>query len=749
MIVKSQVTQLRVVFAVFILVGTGIGTTQKSTPPGRLRIAILGFANETGNPEAAHWRCGIERLLSSELKKIKAIKLAGGIEYAQQQLGISKGETLKPEQARKMGELIEAQRVIWGNYDRNNDQWQVQAQVLNVASGKASSELISKSSDWFELRDELTKQILGKLGIKPSEAEHQKMGRRWTDSPEALEWYSRACAFQDEEKPLSEQEDSARKAIAADPLFTKAHFALASILGMKGEFTQAEQVAHQALTLKPDFAGAYRISGVLSLHTKKYTEAEQELHKAHRLDPDDSRVLIRLAELSALYRKWDEAIAFAEKARILEPIDAPVHAFLGLMYTFKGDIEKAMVELKEAIRIDPEGPGVAQRVGQAYERMGEIPLAVEHYEKLVIKIKELGGDIGIIRTYEEKTRRLRASLSPNFIEASMPKIYTEQSLQNALRERLTEDEMAIVVNPIASNDQMKHWAEQLTKGATSDMDKAKALFDALTGRIQSGGGHGTRTATEVFASWGQRDVSFICQEFAKLFVALARDVKIKAFYVHLERDYKNKVVSHDCAVVFAEDKALLVDPAYRWFGVPHKDFVVLDDLQAIAHHFFQHGDSNRVVSRCRLAAKLHPNFAWGQIRLASALCEEDKWDEAREVLDRALQLEPNRWDAFLWQGIISTDHDNDLEIAADHVKKALDLNPESASAHFVLASILVRKGMLTEARDEFRTCLRYDPLPEKAEIVRRIIAQINEQIGVEHNEIEANEDVNSRVERDN
>jgi tetratricopeptide (TPR) repeat protein len=201
--------------------------------------------------------------------------------------------------------------------------------------------------------------------------------------------------------------------------------------------------------------------------------------------------------------------------------------------------------------------------------------------------------------------------------------------------------------------------------------------------------------------------------------------------------------------VFAEDKALLVDPAYRWFGVPHKDFVVLDDLQAIAHHFFQHGDSNRVVSRCRLAAKLHPNFAWGQIRLASALCEEDKWDEAREVLDRALQLEPNRWDAFLWQGIISTDHDNDLEIAADHVKKALDLNPESASAHFVLASVLVRKGMLTEARDEFRTCLRYDPLPEKAEIVRRIIAQINEQIGVEHNEIEANEDVNSRVERDN
>ena len=733
---------------VLVPAGAVTATVQESTPPGRLRVTILGFIDETGDPEAAHWRCGIERLLSSELRESKDIKLGGGIEYALRQLGINRNATLEPEQARKMGELIEAQRVVWGGYRKQNGQWQVCAHILNVASGKASGGLIATSVNWFELRDGLTEQILHELGVIPSEAERHKMGRRWTTSPEALEWYSRSCAYQDEAKPLSEQEDCAHKAIAADPQFARAHVALAAILGMKGEFAQAEQAARRALSLRPDFAGAHRISGVLSLSMKKYAEAEQELSETHRLDPDDSRALIRLAELSALQRKWDEAIAFAEKAGLLEPADASVHAFLGFMYTFKGGRDKAMLELKEAKRLDPEDLDVAQRVGQAYERMREIPSALEHYERLVIQIKQLGGDPGVIRVFEEKTQQLKASLTPTFIKASMPKVYTEQSLQDALQERLTEDELAMVVNPIASSAEMKRWAEKLIEAAASDIDKAKSLFDALADRIQPGGERGTRTAREVFAAWDESEASFNCQEYAKLFVALSRDVNLKAYYVHLEKDYTNKVVYHDCAVVFTEDGALLVDPAYRWFGVPHKDFVILDDLQTIAHHFFQHRDYDQLVSRCRLAAKLHPNFAWGQICLISALFKVGKWDEARTVLDNVLLIEPNRWDVYLRQGIIA-EHDGNLEAAAGYMQKALELNSESAFAHFVRANVWYKTGKLKDARDEFRAGLRYDPIPEEAEQVRRAIAQINEKIGVEQNEPETNGLGINRPEEDN
>jgi tetratricopeptide (TPR) repeat protein len=366
----------------------------------------------------------------------------------------------------------------------------------------------------------------------------------------------------------------------------------------------------------------------------------------------------------------------------------------------------------------------------------------------VSQIKELGGDPKFIQVFEEKTKRLKASLKSTLIETSMPRIYTEQSLQDALRERLTEDELKMVVNPIASNVEMKHWAEQLTEGTTSDLDKAKALFGALAGRLQAGGGCGHRTAEEVCAAWNDTDVSFICTEYANLFVALAGAVGLKAFYVHVEKDYRDKTVHHDCAVVFVDDEALLVDAAYRWFGVPHKEFVILDDLQTIAHHLVQLNDPGRKVALRRLAVKLHPDFAWVQFALIKSLCEAEQWDEAHAIFESVLQLDPQDSEVYFWRGIFAINK-GDLDAAINCLQKALELNPEDVLGHFNLGNLLGRQGKLNEAREEFRACLRYDPEPDIAEQAHRIIAQINEQIGVEHNETETNEHGNNRVEEDN
>jgi len=67
------------------------------------------------------------------------------------------------------------------------------------------------------------------------------------------------------------------------------------------------------------------------------------------------------------------------------------------------------------------------------------------------------------------------------------------------------------------------------------------------------------------------------------------------------------------------------------------------------------------------------------------------------------------------------------------------LNPESAPAHFVLATIWLKQGKLRQARDEFRAGLRYDPTTEQTEQAYRAIAQINEAIGIGYNGVETKE----------
>jgi len=725
----SLISGLAFLSLTLLAAGTTRGATEKGRPSRRVTVAVLWFEDRTGDPQSAHWRYGIKGLLTDQLEQISAIRPRDGVEFARHYLGLSKAAPLDASQARKMGELIEAQRVIWGGYRVQGDKWQVSAYILNVASGLPSDELSASSADWFELRDALIKQVLKELCVTPSQKEQQKMARRWTTSPAALEWYSKAIALQEEGKPLSEQEHSARKAIEADPQFVKAYVAVAATLFSQGKFAQAEQITRQALKIKPDCAYAHVALGISLLRQDKPAEAEQKLREAHRLDPDEPEALFWLGELYANQQKWYEAITSLGKAKLLDPMSARIHAALGLTYAYKRDRNKAIVELKEAERLDAEGRAELA-LCQAYHILGEIPLAVEHYEKAITLAKKTGTNPKMVGRFEQRARQLKARLTPTFIEACMPKICTEQALQTTLRERLTEKELEMVVNPLASSPEIARWAQRLTESASSDLDRAKLLFDGLTRRLQPGGGRGARTARDVFAAWSDPNESFTCQEYAKLYVTLARDVGIKAFYVHIDKDYRGKNMSHDCAVVFVDGRALLVDVTCHWFGVPHKEYVILDDVQTVAHHLFQHTRTGRNVSRCRLAVKLHPDFAWGQLALVSALYGAENWEEARKALEVAVGLESERWDIYLMQGVLA-DRDGNLEAAVGYLRKALDLNPEDADSHYYLASTLLRQVKLEEARKHYRACLRYKPEPDIAESARYEIAQINEAIGDE------------------
>ena len=634
---------------------------EASAKSPRLTVAVLTFEDQTGNPEAAHWRYLIERLLTEELAEAKALRRVPAT-FGYQQLKLNRGAPVSAEQARKIGELIEARRVVWGAYRREGEKWRVTARVLNVASGATAAELNAVSADWYDVRDQLADQLLKELGIKPTDAEHQKMLRRGTSSPSALEWYSKTYAGQEERKPKPEQEASIRKALDADPQFAEAYGALAAVLGSQSKLKPAEEAVRQALNLKPENARLREILGFVLTFQGDLVGAEKELREALRLDPDEAETLSRLGEWAKERGKLDDAIAFWNEARRLDPTDAGVHAHLGDAYAKKRDRERALRELKEAERLDPDGVNSEQIIWQGYVALHETPLALEHLEKFVALARKEGLAPKMVDYVEECGSELRARLTPCEIVASLPTIYTPQSLDAALRQRLTPAECKLAVNPLASTPAMDRWAQELTRGATNDLDKARKMFNALARHLDTGES-GTRTAQEVFAAWNDPAQSFSCQEYAKLYIALARALGLKAFYVHLEKDYSGEIVYHDCAAVFIGEKALLVDPAYQWFGAPHKEYMVLDDVQAIAHHFYQASGKGTQVARCRLAAKLYPDTAWGQLHLAGALIKANEFSEAGKALRKAQQLEPGRWDGYTYQGFLAV-KTGDLDGAA-------------------------------------------------------------------------------------
>ncbi|MCG8590783.1 MAG: tetratricopeptide repeat protein [Proteobacteria bacterium] len=127
--------------------------------------------------------------------------------------------------------------------------------------------------------------------------------------------------------------------------------------------------------------------------------------------------------------------------------------------------------------------------------------------------------------------------------------------------------------------------------------------------------------------------------------------------------------------------------------------------------------------------------------LGFALFQQGKSEEAVVALERALEVDPAHWKAHNNMALASIDIGelelaeahyreslalepqpaiyNDLgfvlerqglaDEAAEFYRKALELDPQSASAHYNLAASLARSGKLTEAERHFRAVLEVSP----------------------------------------
>jgi Flp pilus assembly protein TadD len=130
-----------------------------------------------------------------------------------------------------------------------------------------------------------------------------------------------------------------------------------------------------------------------------------------------------------------------------------------------------------------------------------------------------------------------------------------------------------------------------------------------------------------------------------------------------------------------------------------------------------------------VAAKLHPDTAWGQLHLTGALIKANEFIEAGKTLKLAQQLEPGRWDCYAYQGFLAV-KTGDLAGAAAALRQALELNPKHGPTHLILGLVLTKQHQLEAARDEYRLALLYGTLlsaDEKAAALQAIAA-INETL---------------------
>jgi SHS2 domain-containing protein len=307
------------------------------------------------------------------------------------------------------------------------------------------------------------------------------------------------------------------------------------------------------------------------------------------------------------------------------------------------------------------------------------------------------------------------------------------NLKKALSE-LNTNEIKLIVNPLRCTPEMTNWAYKIILGATNDEQKAKMIFEVLVNRARKGDPSRVgeiRTASEVFNNWENPKSSFCCKDYALLYISLARAVGIQAVDVYVEEEADGRKEPHDCAFIFLGTKGFLVDPSYLSFGVAHRRFEILNDINAIALYMSQLPN----LEDSRIACKLSPHLQLVQLNLFEKLLDYDRLDEAREVSRIITNLDKS----LITYDYLEADmavHEYNSEVAARFLTNAIGIDSDVGTYHALMANVYAQEGDVDRTRSALQRALLCPITQEEAVNITKFISDTNELsnwVNVQHN----------------
>lgn len=709
----------------------------------RVTLAVLPFRDLGQETNSSKWQYMLPFLLKTQLARIPQIRVLGNtslqfapdewLQFAYREASPMHGSPA--DLIREIGRILEADLVICGDYENKGSNWTVKAWAMDVHKGKYSPVVSAASFDVFTALCEARKQLLEQLRIGEAgqEAELDKLP---TDSFVALDLLGSAFADVCWSRPLPDIEQKLRRVLAMDSSCSLARAMLALALTVEGRLLEAAEQAKKAISNRPDLASAHYILGTVYLTRavqawEKDTEdpesermAEREFTEAGQLAPDQPEVLLSLARLARIQGHNRRAMLLLRRADELEFYDPRIHEEMAIIYVDSRNREQALVELRAAERFDS---GTEARsllsLAQICDALHLTQKAVHYYERFVAGAERVGMDESGLPEMKQHLEELKARLTPHFVTAGPPESFTPAALRSAIRQKLGKVDGPLPENPFDETPEMAQWAHRIVGTNADEMTKAKLLFEAMTRRIAGNQWREQRTAEQTFNEWTNAQAKFSCEDYTFLYVCLARDVGLKAFFVDVTKDDSGDPVAHACPGVFIGGKAVLVDPITDWFGAPHQEYAFEDDLEATALLWSQSED----LALDQYAVKLAPRLPVVHFQLAMALAEDGQTNRAREEFQVGLALPNKLWAEPAFEGQLQLFEGN-ASGAVEQFKKCLSLHPDWPTLHYLLAQAYEALGDLRGARQEYHTFVERGDDPNLVPDARQQISDLDAKL---------------------
>ena len=335
-----------------------IGPHPSPALPDKPSIAVLPFANMSGDAEQEYFADGISEDIITALSKLPQLfVIARNSSFTFKGRHVHVGE---------VGKSLGVRYVLEGSVRKSGGRVRITAQLIDATTGgHLWAERFDRDlTDIFAVQDDVTTKIVSALALNLNAGDRQSIAVEHTDNQEAYDCFlrGRELVFRITKDTNREAGNLLRRAIELDPRYAPAH----ALLGA---------------THVIDYANGWTTSPTQTLE-----EAEKAARQAVQVDERHPYALWALALICLWARRYDEALGQAEKAVAFNPNFAEGHTARGLVLHHVGRSEEALECFERAVALEPYFPdGWLQFRAQALYQLGRYPEAVELLKRRILR----------------------------------------------------------------------------------------------------------------------------------------------------------------------------------------------------------------------------------------------------------------------------------------------------------------------------------------------------------------------------
>jgi adenylate cyclase len=323
----------------------------------RPSIAVLPFANISGDPEQEYFADGISEDIIAGLSKLRWFFV-----IARNSSFTYKGNAVD---VKRVSRELGVRYVLEGSVRKGGNRVRITAQLIDASTGNHiwADRYDGDLTDVFALQDEITKKVVAAIEPKLLEAEGVRSQGR---SPEDLDAWDMVMQTNSLLWRLTKIDIDAaiallRLAIERYPNYAPAHSMLAIALLFRG-------------------------ISVGVAHSQEMKEAALHASRAAELDDHDPWAHLALGWAAFLMRHSHDAVVEYQRALDINPNFAAARAHLGMALACDGQSDIAIHHSEQALRMSPHDPQnifVYTALAVAHYIAGNYPEAVGFGHKAV------------------------------------------------------------------------------------------------------------------------------------------------------------------------------------------------------------------------------------------------------------------------------------------------------------------------------------------------------------------------------